>query len=74
MYESYECPRLTLEEVGVGYIYVLGVRLNIISFSNGMNFLNSYTRGFSTYKVQINYVIYDHMDTCIEDMIIGSHN
>ena len=56
--------------MGVGYIYALGARLNIISFFdfNGMNFL--YTCCFM-YKVQINYVVYD---TSIEDMVIGSHN
>ena len=29
---------------------------------------------YFTHKVQINYVVYDHMDTSIEDMITGSHN
>ena len=32
-----------------------------------------YTRRF-TYKVQINYAIYDYMDTSIEDIVIVSHN
>ena len=61
--------------MGVHYIYALGAKLFVISFNdfNYMNFLNSYTRCF-TNKVQVNYAIYDHIDTSIEDMVISSHN
>ena len=58
----------------VGYFYALGARLNVISFSDGTNFLNSLYTCCFTYKVQINYAVYDHMDTPIEDMVIVSHN
>ena len=63
--------------MGVRYIYALRARLFVILFSNfnGMNFLNSYTHVVSyIYEVQINYVVYDHLDTSIEDMVIGSQN
>ena len=61
--------------MGVRYFYAIRARLFVISFSdfNCKNFLNSYARCF-TYKVQINYAVYDHMDMSIEDMVIGSHN
>ena len=29
---------------------------------------------FIEYKVRINHRVYDHMNTFIEDVIIGSHN
>ena len=45
--------KLTLEEVGVDYIYALGARLNVISFFDGMNFLNSYTQVVSSIRSRL---------------------
>lgn len=61
--------------MGVGHIYAQGARLNIISFSDLIVWIFelSYTQSF-IYKVQINCVVYGHMDKSMEDMIIGSHN
>ena len=62
--------------MGLGYIYALGARLFVISFFdfNGMNFLNYCTRVVSHIRSRLimQYMIRpDHMDTSIEDMVIG---
>ena len=44
----------------------------VICFS-GINYSFLYAH-YYTNKVRINYIVYDHVDTSIKDMIIGSHN
>ena len=39
--------------MGDGYIYALGVKLNVISFPNGMNFLNFYTHVVSLIRSKL---------------------
>ena len=58
--------------MGVGYICALGARQVVISFSDII--IEVFCTLYFTHKVQINYVVYDHMDTSIEGMITGSHN